>query len=130
MGIKSILKKVGNGIKKAGRWVKNKAIPFAGRLIKPILNGAAMLPGKIGMIGKLGSALTGIAESIVDKVPNEKVRNGINSWIEREARLGRTAIDKAQDIAQRTNGAINDVKNRYNNEVKPLIKPIISSNTS
>ena len=130
MSIKRFFKKVGGAIAKAGRFAKNKVLPFAGKLLKPVMHGISMLPGKIGMIGKLGSALTGIAESIVDKVPNEKVRNGINSWIEREARLGRTAIDKAQDIAQRTNGAINDVKNRYNNEVKPLIKPIISSNTS
>ena len=130
MGIKSFLKKVGGGIKKAGRFVKNKVLPFAGRLIKPILNGAAMLPGKIGAIGKLGSALTGIAESIVDKVPNDNVRNKLHGWVEREARLGRTAIDKAQDIVQRTNDSINDVRNRYNNDVKPLIKPIISSNAS
>ena len=130
MGIKSFLKKVGNGIKKAGRWVKNKAIPFVGRLAKPILNGAAMLPGKLGLIGKLGSALTGIAGGVVDQIPNDKVRDKVRGWIDHEAKLGRAAIDKAQDIAQRTNDSINDIKNRYNNDVKPLIKPIISSNTS
>ena len=126
MGLKSILKKVGGAISKAGRWVKNKAIPFVGRLAKPILNGISMLPGKLGMIGKLGSALTGIAGGVVDQIPNDKVRN----WIDHEAKLGRTAIDKAQDIAQRTNNTIDNVRNRFNNEVKPLIKPIISSNAS
>ena len=130
MGIKSFLKKVGNGIKKAGRWVKNKALPFAGRLIKPIMHGISMLPGKLGLIGKLGSALTGIAGGVVDQIPNDKVRDKVRGWIDHEAKLGRTAIDKAQDIAQRTNDSINDIKNRYNNDVKPLIKPIISSNTS
>ena len=44
MTLKSFLKKVGRGIAKAGRWVKNKAIPFVGRLAKPILNGISMLP--------------------------------------------------------------------------------------
>ena len=130
MALKNFLKKVGNGIKKAGRFVKNKALPFIGRLAKPIMQGISMLPGKLGLIGKLGSAVSGIAESIVDKVPNDNVRNKLHGWVEREARLGRTAIDKAQDIVQRTNDSINDVRNRYNNDVKPLIKPIISSNAS
>ena len=121
MSIKSFLKKVGRGIRKAGRWVKNKAIPFAGKLIKPILNGISMLPGKLGMIGKLGSALTGIAGGVVDQIPNDKVRDKVRNWIDHEAKLGRTVIDKAKDIAQRTNDTINDVKNRYNNEVKPIL---------
>ena len=130
MGLKSLLKKVGRGIAKAGRWVKNKAIPFVGRLAKPILNGISMLPGKLGMIGKLGSAMTGIAGGVVDQIPNDKVRDKVRNWIDHEAKIGRTAIDKAQDIAQRTNNTIDDVRNRFNNEVKPLIKPIISSNAS
>ena len=130
MSIKLFLKKIGGAISKAGRWVKNKAIPFVGRLAKPILNGISMLPGKLGLIGKLGSALTGIAGGVVDQIPNDKVRDKVRNWIDHEAKLGRTAIDKAQDIAQRTNNTIDDVRNRFNNEVKPLIKPIISSNAS
>ena len=121
MSIKSFLKKVGGGIRKAGRWIKHKAIPFVGRLAKPILNGISMLPGKLGMIGKLGSALTGIAGGVVDQIPNDKVRDKVRNWIDHEAKLGRTVIDKAKDIAQRTNDTINDVKNRYNNEVKPIL---------
>ena len=121
MSIKSFLKKVGGGIRKAGRWVKNKAIPFIGRLAKPILNGISLLPGKIGLVGKLGSALTGIAGGVVDQIPNDKVRDKVRNWIDHESKLGRTVIDKAKDIAQRTNDTINDVKNRYNNEVKPIL---------
>ena len=121
MSIKSFLKKVGGGIRKAGRWVKNKAIPFAGKLIKPILNGISLLPDKLGWIGKLGSAMTGIAGGVVDQIPNDKVRDKVRNWIDHEAKLGRTVIDKAKDIAQRTNDTINDVKNRYNNEVKPIL---------
>ena len=130
MGIKSFLKKVGNGIKKAGRWVKNKALPFAGRLIKPVVHGISMLPGKIGMIGKLGSALTGIAESIVPKIPNENVRDKVRGWIDHEARIGHQTFERFKNGAESINDAMNDIKNRYQNEVKPLIKPIISSNTS
>ena len=90
-------------------------------LAKPILHGISMLPGKLGMIGKLGSALTGIAGGVVDQIPNDKVRDKVRNWIDHEAKLGRTVIDKAKDIAQRTNDTINDVKNRYNNEVKPIL---------
>ena len=113
MGIKSFLKKVGNGIKKAGRFVKNKVIPFVGRLAKTIMHGISMLPGKIGMIGRLGSALTSMTESIVDKVQNENVRDKVRIWIDHEARLGRTAIDKLKDGSERVRDTINDVKNRY-----------------
>ena len=126
MSIKSFLKKVGGAITKAGRWVKHKAIPFVGRLARPILNGISMLPGKLGMIGKLGSALTGIAGGVVDQIPNYKVRDKVRNWIDHESKLGRTVIDKAKDIAQRTNDTINDVKNRYNNEVKPILSSVNS----
>ena len=78
------------------------------------------------MIGKLGSALTGMAESIVPKIPNENVRDKVRGWIDHEARIGHQTLERFKNGAE----SINDVRNRYNNEVKPLIKPIISSNTS
>ena len=130
MGIKSFLKKVGNGIKKAGRWVKNKAIPFVGRLAKPIMQGISMLPGKIGMIGKLGSALTGIAGGVVDQIPNDNVRDKVRGWIDRENQIAHESFEKFKKGAETLRDTADNVKNRYNNEVKPLIKPIISSNTS
>ena len=130
MALKSFLKKVGNGIKKAGRFVKNKALPFIGRLAKPIMQGISMLPGKLGLIGKLGSALTGIAESIVDKVPNDNVRNKLHGWIDHERKIGNQTLERFKNGAESINSTLNDVKNRYQNDVKPLIKPIISSNTS
>ena len=130
MSIKRFFKKVGGAIAKAGRFAKNKVLPYIGKLAKPILNGAAMLPGKIGYIGKLGSALTGIAESIVDKVPNDNVRNKLHGWIDHERKIGNQTLERFKNGAESINNAMNDVKNRYQNEVKPLIKPIISSNTS
>ena len=126
MGIKSFFKKVGSGLKKAGRWVKNKAIPFIGRLAKPILHGISLLPGKLGLIGKLGSAVTGIAGGIVDKIPNDKVRGRMNEWIEHEARIGQDKLHKITDIAQRANDAINTVRDGYNNQVKPILKQTVS----
>ena len=116
MGIKKFFKKIGNGFKKAGRWIKDKAIPFIGRIAKPILGGIAALPGKLGLIGKLGSAITGIATGVVDKIPNDKVRNRMNEWIEHEANLGREGIRKVTDIAQRAGDAINTVRDGVNNQ--------------
>lgn len=126
MGIKKFFKKIGNGFRKAGRWIKDKAIPFAGRIIKPILHGISVLPGRLGMIGKLGSALTGIAGGVVDKIPNDKVRGRMNEWIEHEARIGQDKLHKITDIAQRANDAINTVRDGYNNQVKPILKQTVS----
>ena len=89
-----------------------------------------MLPGKIGMIGKLGSALTGIAGGVVDQIPNDKVRDKVRGWIENERKIGNQTLERFKNGAESINNAMNDVKNRYQNDVKPLIKPIISSNTS
>ena len=126
MGIKKFFKKIGNGFKKAGRWIKDKAIPFVGRIAKPILNGLSVLPGKLGLIGKLGSAVTGIAGGVVDKIPNDKVRGRMNEWIEHEARIGQDKLHKITDIAQRANDAINTVRDGYNNQVKPILKQTVS----
>ena len=60
MGIKDFFKKIGRGFKKAGRWIKDKALPAIGRVVKPILNVVGLLPGKIGMIGKIGGAVTNL----------------------------------------------------------------------
>ena len=127
MGVKNFFKKIGKGIVKAGRFIKNKAIPFVGRLAKPILNGISMLPGKIGYIGKLGSALSGMAESIVPKIPNEDMRRKVGGWLENERRIGHKTFEKFKSGAESLKDTMDDIKNRYQNEVKPLIKPIISN---
>ena len=56
MGIKNFFKKIGQGFKKAGRWIKEKALPFVGRIAKPILNVMSMIPGKIGAISSYRNA--------------------------------------------------------------------------
>ena len=60
MGLKKFFGKVWNGLKNAGRWVKNKALPAIGRVAKPILNVMGMLPGHLGVIGKVGSAVANL----------------------------------------------------------------------
>ena len=62
--------------------------------------------------------MAGIATGVVDKIPNDKLRNQMNDWIKHEANLGREGIRKATDIAQRANDAINTVRDEINNQTK------------
>ena len=73
MGLKSFFKKIGQGLKKVGRFVKDKALPAIGRIAKPILNVMSLIPGKIGAIGQIGSAVTSALHGITEKIPNKDV---------------------------------------------------------
>ena len=135
-GLKSFFKKVGNGIKKAGRWVRDKALPAVGRIVKPVMNVISMLPGKIGMIGKLGTAITGVLHSATDKIPNKDARDKINHVIDQGNTNFNRFIDKGQQITNDVNNKIgvgkeivNTIKEGYQNQIKPAIpsKKIIMS---
>ena len=128
MGIKSFFKKVGNGIKKAGRWVRDKALPAVGRIVKPVMNVISMLPGKIGMIGKLGTAITGVLHNATDKIPNKDARDKINHVIDQGNTNFNRFIDKGQQITKDMNNKIgvgkdivNTIKDGYKNQIKPAI---------
>ena len=127
-GLKSFFKKVGNGIKKAGRWVRDKALPAVGRIVKPVMNVISMLPGKIGMIGKIGSAITGVLHSATDKIPNKDARDKINHVIDQGNTNFNRFIDKGQQITKDMNNKIgvgkeivNTIKDGYQNQIKPAI---------
>lgn len=128
MGIKSFFKKVGNGIKKAGRWVRDKALPAVGRIVKPVMNVISMLPGKIGMIGKLGTAITGVLHNATDKIPNKDARDKINHVIDQGNTNFNRFVDKGQQFANDVNNKIgvgkeivNTIKDGYKNQIKPAI---------
>ena len=127
-GLKSFFKKVGNGFKKAGCWIRDKALPAVGRIVKPVLNVIGMLPGKIGMIGKIGSAITGVLHNATDQIPNKDTRDKINRVIDRGNTNFSRFIDKGQAIAEGINGKIgvgrnivDAVKQGYQNQIKPAI---------
>ena len=127
-GLKTFFKKVGNGIKKAGRWVRDKALPAVGRIVKPVMNVISMLPGKIGMIGKLGTAITGVLHSATDKIPNKDARDKINHVIDQGNTNFNRFIDKGQQITKDMNNKIgvgkeivNTIKEGYQNQIKPAI---------
>lgn len=106
MSIKNFFKKLWGGIKKVGGKIWNgvkKGAQFVGKIAKPIINiakpvlgGLSMLPGKIGLIGKVGSAAAGVAKELVDRIPNQKAKDKLNQVIDK----GKGFVDKVQDKAQ------------------------------
>ena len=127
-GLKSFFKKVGNGFKKAGRWVRDKALPVVGRIVKPVLNVIGMLPGKIGMIGKLGSAITGVLHGATSAIPNKDVRDKLDNVIDRGNNGFQGVVDRGRDAADRVNqgiGQSREVYERLRNDYESKIRPIV-----
>ena len=124
MGFKSFFKKIGQGFKKVGRFIKDKAMPFVGRLAKPILNVISMLPGKIGAIGKVGSAVTEVLHNVTDQIPNKEARDKINNVLDKGNDKFQTVVDKGKGYADTANNIVNTAKDGFNNIVKPAIPSI------
>ena len=116
MGVKSFFKKVWGGIKKAGRFVKDKVLPVVGRIAKPVLNVIGALPGKIGMIGKIGSGIANILHGATEKIPNEDARRKLDDIISRGHDKFQTVVDRGRDIANGANRTVDvgrDMINRF-----------------
>ena len=128
MGIKSFFKNIGNSIKKAGRWIRDRALPAVGRVAKPILGMLGVLPGKIGTISRIGSGISDVLHQGISKIPNEGVRDRLNNIVARgnegfqritdTARDGATGINNNIGVAKDIVGTI---KQGYNNQIKPAI---------
>lgn len=116
MGVKSFFKKVWGGIKKAGRFVKDKVLPVVGRIAKPVLGVVGALPGKIGMIGKIGSGIANILHGATEKIPNEDARRKLDDIISRGHDKFQTVVDRGRDIANGVNRTVDvgkDMINRF-----------------
>lgn len=116
MGIKSFFKKVWGGIKKAGRFVKDKVLPVVGRIAKPVLSVVGALPGKIGMIGNIGSGIANILHGATEKIPNEDARRKLDDIISRGHDKFQTVVDRGRDIANGANRTVDvgrDMINRF-----------------
>ena len=124
MGIKTFFNKIGQGLKKFGRFVKDKAIPFAGRIAKPILNVMGMLPGQVGMIGKIGSAITNTLTGITDKIPNKDVRDKLNNVIDKGNNGFQKIVDKTQTIVDTGQNMVEAAKDGWQNQIKPAVPNI------
>ena len=128
MGIKSFFSKVWGGIRKAGRWVKDKALPVIGRVVKPILNVMGVLPGHLGMVGKIGSAVAGVASNIIDKIPNQNIQDKLHGIVDKANNTVQAGVDKGQQIAHTANEIVNAAKEgvgRIGSLVKPAVQPKI-----
>ena len=106
MSIKDFFRKIGRGIGRVGKKIWSgikKGASFVGRLAKPIISIAkpvlgtiAALPGKVGLIGKVGSAAASVAKDLVDRIPNQEAKDKLNRVIDK----GKDLVDKVQDKAQ------------------------------
>ena len=120
--------KVWNGLKSAGRWVRDKALPAIGRFAKPILNVMGMLPGHLGVVGKIGSVVSGVASNIIDKIPNQNIQDKLHGIVDKANNTVQAGIDKGQQIAHTANDIVNTAKEgigRISSMVKPAVQPKI-----
>lgn len=130
MGIKDFFGKVGRGIAKTGRWLKEKAFPVVGRIAKPILNTISILPGKVGMIGKIGSAITGILHDTISKIPNKDVRDKLDNAVSNGNEKFQGIVDRGKGFAEGVNRTIgvgremiDTAKRGWHQQVRPTVLP-------
>ena len=128
MTIKRFFQKVGKRLSKVGRFVKDKVFPVVGRIAKPVLNVISALPCHIGMVGKIGSAITGILHQATDQIPNNTARERLNKIIDKGKDGFDKVVDTGQHFAERANDTIDIgrrmvdiVKDGYNNQIRPIV---------
>ena len=100
-GVKSVAGKVWGGLKKGAKFVGKLFKPVIS-IAKPILGVASALPGKLGVIGKVGSAAAGIAQNIIDRIPNEKAREKLTQVVDK----GKGVVDQVQKKAEGVAGKV------------------------
>ena len=113
MGIKKFFSKVWGGIKKAGRFVKDKVFPIVGRIAKPILGVLSALPGKLGLIGNIGSAAANVLHNVTNSIPNENAKQKINDFIANNNEKFQNVVDRGKNFSERVNNNIDQVKKTY-----------------
>lgn len=131
MGLKSFFKKVGNGFKKAGRWIRDKALPAVGRIAKPVFSLIGALPGHIGMVGKIGSGIANVLHDGISKIPNTNIKDKLNRMVGTATEGLQRVVGNANDIANKINNGIgvvrdvgNTIKQGINTQIKPVLRPI------
>ena len=87
-----------------------------------------MLPGKIGMIGKLGSAITGVLHGATSAIPNKDLRDKLDNVIDRGNNGFQGVVDRGRDAADRVNHGIGQTRETYDrlrNDYESKIRPIV-----
>lgn len=101
---------VRDGLNRVGRLVK-PGVAIAGK----IANGMALLPGTIGTVAKVASAGINNVKQFIDKIPNESIKNTLNSYVSK----GEEHLNKGLGTA---NNYVRDVNDSINTNVKPWLK--------
>jgi len=111
MGVKSFFKGLWNGIKKGAAKIWNgvkKVAGFAGRLVKPVvkvapavLSGLSALPGKAGMIGKIGAPIAGVLNGIINKMPEGAAKEKAHEIVDKGQMVYDQVKDKTMDYANK-----------------------------
>jgi len=110
MGIKSFFQKIWGGIKKGASKVWNvakKVGGFIGKIVKPVakiapsvLSGMSMLPGKVGIIGKIGAPVMSIVNGLINKMPDGAAKEKLQQISNKGQEAIDTVQNKATNIAQ------------------------------
>ena len=131
MGLKSFFKKVGNGFKKAGSWIRDKALLVVGRIAKPVFSLIGALPGHIGMVGKIGSGIANVLHDGISKIPNTNIKDKLNRMVGTANEGLQRVVGNANDVANKINNGIgvardvgNTIKQGINTQIKPVLRPI------
>ena len=111
MGIGNYFRNVWGGIKKGATKVwggLKKGAEFVGKVAKPIGRMAStaggimgMMPGQLGLVGKALYAGGAALKNLTNELPSGSVRDKLNSAIDRGINIGNTAVNKAQNYAQK-----------------------------
>lgn len=129
MGIKDFFRKIGRGIRSAGRWIRDRALPAIGRFVKPVLSTIGLLPGKIGTIGRVGGAIAGALHDGINNIPNKEVRDKLNNAVARGNEAVQGAVDRGRGVAEGANTAIGvgrDVVDKLKEglkQIRPTLAP-------
>ncbi len=114
MAIKDFFRKIGRGIKKAGRFIKDKVFPTVGRLAKPVLGLISHAPGIIGTVGRIGSGIANILTGATQHIPNEEARKKLKDVIDSGNNRFQHVVDTGQNYAQAGQNIVESIKNNPN----------------
>lgn len=129
MGIKKFFKKIGNGVKKGVSWAKDKfhkTVNVVKKFAKPVMGAVdkvsgllSMVPGKIGLIAGGVNAANGVANKVLDQIPDGAAKNKLKAAQGKTTNTANNVLtkvgniaDKANDYVQRGQNIANIIRNK------------------
>lgn len=129
MGIKKFFKKIGNGVKNGVSWAKDKfhkTVNVVKKFAKPVMGAVdkvsgllSMVPGKIGLIAGGVNAANGVANKVLDQIPDGAAKNKLKAAQGKTTNTANNVLtkvgniaDKANDYVQRGQNIANIIRNK------------------